>query len=72
MKNENKKSNIAPAVLIVIAVIGLLLGIGRCGFLQPIVHPAEDYGISGASCLLLGLALLITGLIWLGNRRNRL
>jgi len=71
-ENKTNKSYIAPAILIVIAVVGLLVGIGRCGFLQPAVRPAYDYGISGACCLLVGLALLITGLIWLNKRRNRL
>jgi hypothetical protein len=71
-EDRTNRSNIAPAILIVIAVVCLLLGIGRCGFLQPVVRPAEDYGISGACCLVLGLPLLIVGLVLLNKRRKKL
>jgi hypothetical protein len=52
----------------VIAAVGLLLGIGRCGFLQPILKPADDYGISGSLLLFVGLVLLIIGYIWLTDQ----
>jgi hypothetical protein len=69
-ENRTNRSGVAPAILIVIAVVGLLLGFGRCGFLQPAVRPAEDYGISGAFFLVVGLTLLIVGLVWLNKRRK--
>lgn len=54
----------------IIAVVIMLIGVGRCGLLQPQIQPVYDDGISGAFCLVLGLALLITGLVWL-TRRGR-
>lgn len=69
--NGTNRSRVAPAILIVIAAFGLLLGLGRCGFLQPAMRPAEDYGISGAFFLVVGFALLLGGLIWLSRRRRK-
>lgn len=71
-ETNTKRTRTAPAILIVLAVIGLLLGLGRCGFLQPAVRPAEDYGISGLFFLLIGLTLLVAGLVWLRKRRRQL
>lgn len=71
-ENRTRRSSGGPAVLIVIAVVALLVGIGRCGFLQPMVRPALDYGISGAFLLVVGLVLLLVGFIWLSKRRKQL
>jgi hypothetical protein len=70
-ESQSKKSTTPPAILIVIAVVIMLIGVGRCGFLQPMIHPVmDDYGFGGACCLVLGLALLITGFVWLTTRRR--
>ncbi len=66
---QHKKSSTPPAILIAIAAVILLIGVGRCGFLQPMVNPVmDDYGIGGACCLVLGLTFLIAGFIWLARR----
>lgn len=68
---ETNKSTTAPAILIVLAVVIMLIGVGRCGFFQPLIHPRmDDYGLGGACCLLLGLALLINGFVWLTRRKR--
>lgn len=68
---QNKKSTAPPAILIVIAAVIMLIGVGRCGFLKPMIHGVyDDYGIGGACCLVLGFVLLITGFIWLARRRR--
>jgi|HubBroStandDraft_5_1064220.scaffolds.fasta_scaffold371792_2 hypothetical protein len=67
-KHKTKRPNSVGVILIVIAAVGLLLGIGRCGFLQPILKPADDYGISGSLLLFVGLVLLIIGYIWLTDQ----
>ncbi len=67
----NPKSRTGPKVLIVIAVAVLLLGIGRCGFLAPVIKGSyDDYGIYGALCIVVGLILLIAGVIWLQRRSS--
>jgi hypothetical protein len=54
-----------------VSAVILLIGVGRCGFLQPMIHPVmDDYGFGGACCLVLGLTLLIAGFIWLIRRRH--
>lgn len=72
-ESRRNKSKIAPTILIAISAVILLIGIGRCGFLQPVIRPVEDdYGFGGACCLVIGLTLLLVGFIWLSKRRNRL
>ena len=54
-----------------LSAVILLIGVGRCGFLTPMIHPVmDDYGISGALCLVIGLILLIVGLVWFTDRRR--
>ena len=67
----NKRSTIPPTILIVVAVVILLVGVGRCGLLQPFVRPRmDDYGFGALCCVALGFGLFTAGLIWLIIRRN--
>ena len=68
---ENKKSTTLPAIIMTVGACIMLLGVGRCGFLRPMIHGVyDDYGISGACCLILGFILLVVGLIWFTDRRR--
>ena len=68
---ENKKSTAPPANLMALSAVILLIGVGRCGFLRPVIHGVyDDYGFGGACCLVLGLTLLITGFVWFTRRRR--
>ena len=68
---HHKKSTTLPVILIAISAVIMLIGVGRCGFLKPMIHPVmDDYGFGGACCLVIGLALLITGLVWFTRRRR--
>ena len=68
---QNKKSTTPAAILMALSAVILLIGVGRCGFLTPMIHPVmDDYGISGALCLVIGLVLLIVGLVWFTDRRR--
>lgn len=70
-KPQNKKSTEPPAILMVLGAVIVLIGVGRCGFLRPVIHGVyDDYGIGGACCLILGFVLLIVGLIWFTERRR--
>lgn len=70
-ESQKKRSTTPPVILVIVSAVILLIGVGRCGFLQPMIHPRmDDYGIGGACCLVLGLALLISGFIWLERRRR--
>jgi hypothetical protein len=55
-----------------IAAVIMLIGVGRCGFLQPVIHGVtnQDYGASGALCLVIGFLMLVMAFIWLIDRRR--
>lgn len=65
------KSRTGPKVLITLSAVGFLLGLGRCGFLAPMVKPVDDYGISGACCVIVSMAMLIGGMAWLSRIRSK-
>ena len=69
-EEPSPQSGTGPAVLITLSALLILLGIGRCGMLGSTFAAKDDYGISGAFFIVVGLILLISGAVW-RSRRNK-
>ncbi|HEY4010490.1 MAG TPA: hypothetical protein VGM11_10100 [Acidobacteriaceae bacterium] len=67
---RQRKARDGPAITVVIGIVGLLLGLGRCGFFKPAMRPADDYGISGAVFFFVGFGLFVGGIFWFLDRRR--